>query len=133
MTAKTSAQLKAAFPEQNPADFIVDLVDSMAGSAAGVTASPAELNILDGVTATTAEINKLSGSGAVVASGTAGTTVAAIVPTFTLNDPGITPNGALTIADGSTPTVSELLEYCEELNAKIAALSALLDAFGISA
>lgn len=35
--------------------------------------------------------------------------------TYTSNDPGITPDGAVTIADGSTPTVAELLELCEEI------------------
>lgn len=33
-----------------------------------------------------------------------------------------TPNGAVTIANSATPTVTELLEFCVELNAKIAAL-----------
>ncbi len=47
-----------------------------------------------------------------------------IAVTYTTNDPGITPDGAITIADGSTPTVDELLEFCEELNAAIAALDA---------
>lgn len=35
--------------------------------------------------------------------------------TYSANDPGITPDGAVTIADGSTPTVAELLEFCEEI------------------
>lgn len=35
--------------------------------------------------------------------------------TYTTNDPTITPDGAVTIADGSTPTVAELLEFCEEI------------------
>jgi len=34
--------------------------------------------------------------------------------TYTANDPSITPDGAVTVADGSTPTVSELLELAEE-------------------
>lgn len=38
-----------------------------------------------------------------------------------------TANGAITIADTSTPTVVELLEYCTELNAKIIAIQAALD------
>lgn len=33
-------------------------------------------------------------------------------------------NGAVTIANAATPTAAELLEYCTELNAKIAALGA---------
>jgi hypothetical protein len=39
--------------------------------------------------------------------------------TFTTDDPAITPDGSVTIADGDTPTVNELLEYCEELNDQI--------------
>lgn len=38
-----------------------------------------------------------------------------------------TPNGAVVIANTATPTVVELLEYCTELNAKIAAITAALD------
>lgn len=34
---------------------------------------------------------------------------------YTANDPTITPDGSITIADGSTPTVAELLEFCEEI------------------
>lgn len=37
-----------------------------------------------------------------------------------------TPNGSLTIANAATPTVTELLEFCVELKAKVdAAVSAL--------
>jgi len=42
--------------------------------------------------------------------------------TYSSNDPSIVPDGAITIADGSTPTVAELLEFCEELNAALEAL-----------
>ena len=35
-----------------------------------------------------------------------------------------TPDGAVTIANAATPTVSELLELCMELKAKIDALTA---------
>jgi hypothetical protein len=47
-------------------------------------------------------------------------TSAAITVTYTTDDPAITPDAALTIADGDTPTVNELLEYCEELNDQLA-------------
>lgn len=33
-----------------------------------------------------------------------------------------TANGSVTIADASTPTVAELLEYCRELEAKVEAV-----------
>lgn len=63
-----------------------------------------------------------------------------IAITYTTGDPSITPDGAITIANGATPTVDELLEFCVELNAAIAALdtkiAAVIDALegaGISA
>ena len=37
---------------------------------------------------------------------------------YSSNDPSIVPDGAVTIADGSSPSVAELLELCEELLAK---------------
>lgn len=54
--------------------------------------------------------------------GTVNTGVAPVTVTYTASNPNITPNGAVTIANGGTPTVAELLEFCVELNAKIAAL-----------
>lgn len=39
-----------------------------------------------------------------------------------------TPNGATTIANAATPTVAELLEFCVENRAKIAAIIAALKA-----
>lgn len=41
-----------------------------------------------------------------------------------------TPNGAVVIANTATPTVVELLEYCTELNTKLAALIAAQQAAG---
>ncbi len=38
-----------------------------------------------------------------------------------------TVDGAVTIANAATPTVAELLAYCTELNAKVAAITAALD------
>lgn len=55
----------------------------------------------------------LAGQTAVTATATTGT-----LPTA---------NGAVTIANAATPTVAELLEYCTELNAKIAAIQGALD------
>lgn len=97
-----------------------------------------------GQTATADEINKLSGAGAIIASGTQVSNIADadndIAITYSANDPAITTDGAITIADGSTPTVSELLEFCEELNDAITALDtklnsvlAALEAFDIAA
>lgn len=49
-----------------------------------------------------------------------------VTVTYTTGNPSITPDGEVTIADGATPTVAELLEFCVELNAKI---DAILEAF----
>ena len=38
---------------------------------------------------------------------------------YTINDPAITPDGTITIADGSAATVAELLEFCEEIVAML--------------
>ncbi len=57
--------------------------------------------------------------------------VSAVAITYTTNDPEVTPNGAVTVADGDTPTVSELLELVEELNAKITALNGVMAAYGL--
>lgn len=85
------------------------------------------------VTATAAELNKLASAGAAVPSGTQASNIAEIVITYTANDPSITADGAVTVADGSTPTVSELLELVEELLANQNAIIAALEAFGIAA
>lgn len=42
-----------------------------------------------------------------------------------------TPVGTLTIANSTTPTVVELLEYCDELRGNIASLEAVLLAAGL--
>jgi len=60
-------------------------------------------------------------------------TVAKVAITYTANDPTITTDEAITIADGSAPTVAELLEFCEELNDQMALVVAALDAAGITA
>lgn len=96
-----------------------------------VTASAAELNILDGVTASAAELNLLAGAGAQVASGSPASNIAAVSIGYSAGTPVITPDGAVTISDGGTPTVNELLELCVELNTKVTALSSALQTFGI--
>ncbi len=42
-----------------------------------------------------------------------------VTPTFTLNNPNVTPDGLITIANGTTPTVAELQIWCIELNAQV--------------
>lgn len=59
------------------------------------------------------------------------TAISAVAITYTLNDPSITTSGAVTVANGSVPTVAELLELCEELNAKLTAINAVLAAYGM--
>jgi len=39
--------------------------------------------------------------------------------------------GSLTIANSATPTVTELLDFCEELHAKQDAILAMLEAHGL--
>lgn len=51
----------------------------------------------------------------------------AVAVTWTAANPNITPDGAITIANGGTPTVAELQQFCVELNAKIAAIIVALD------
>lgn len=53
--------------------------------------------------------------------GTVNSGVAPVTITYTTGS-GPTPDGAVTVANSATPTVTELLEICVELNAKIAAL-----------
>lgn len=48
--------------------------------------------------------------------------------TWTLNDPGGTPDGAITIADGDAITAAETAEFLEEVEAGFAALSAKINA-----
>jgi len=84
----------------------IDITGALKIAGTQVTASAAELNILDGVTATTAELNKLAGSGAVVASGTQASHIA-------------DPTGGTTVD--------------AEARAAIAAILDALEAFGIVA
>jgi len=71
--------------------------------------------------------------GTITDDGTQASAISTLAITYTGNDPSITANGALTIADGSTPTVAELLEFCEELKAQTNALAAALRGVGIIA
>lgn len=47
--------------------------------------------------------------------------------TFTAANPNLTPDGAVTIANGGTPTVVELQHFCLELNEKLNAIINALD------
>lgn len=50
---------------------------------------------------------------------------------YTANNPLITPDGEVTVADGSAPTVDELLEICVELASELANTKAVLKAHGL--
>lgn len=56
--------------------------------------------------------------------------VADIVVTYTAGSAPAA-SGALTIANSATPTVVELLDFCEELNAKVKALCDIVEAHGL--
>lgn len=64
--------------------------------------------------------------------GTRQSLVADIVVTYTAGSAPAA-SGALTIANSATPTVTELLDFCEELNAKVKALADVLEAHGLMA
>ncbi|MCB0190637.1 MAG: Head fiber protein [Anaerolineae bacterium] len=74
---------------------------------------------------------QIASGGMITNAGTQASAIDDIALTYTSNDPSITPNGAVTIADGGTPTVDELLEYCEELQANQNAILAVLRGAGL--
>ena len=56
--------------------------------------------------------------------------VADITVTYTAGSaPAV--DGAITVANSATPTVVELLEFCEELKTKVNALADILEAHGL--
>lgn len=58
--------------------------------------------------------------------------VADLVVTYTAGSAPAA-GGSLTIANSATPTVVELLDFCEELNAKVKALCDIVEAHGLMA
>lgn len=64
--------------------------------------------------------------------GTRQALVADIVVTYTAGSAPAA-GGSLTIANSATPTVVELLDFCEELNAKVKAVCDVLEAHGLMA
>ena len=75
----------------------------------------------------------IASGGTITAAGTQASAIDDIVITYTANDPSITPNQAVTVADGDAPTVVELLELCEELIANQNALIDVLQGAGLMA
>lgn len=76
---------------------------------------------------------EIQGGGAITIDGSQASAIADMITTYSSNDPSITPDGTITVADGGTPTVDELLEFCEELSAKLDAVLAALRGAGIIA
>lgn len=74
-----------------------------------------------------------SGSEGTAAAGTQAADPGDVAITYSSNDPSITPDGAVTVADGSAATAAELLELCEEIMAVQRAIVDALQAFGIMA
>ena len=63
-------------------------------------------------------------SSGLLPSAVAAPTSAIIAITYTTNDPTVTTNGAITIADGAAITVVETVEFLEELNDQVSLLAA---------
>ena len=63
--------------------------------------------------------------------GEAQTLLADLSITYTTDDPGLTTGDALTVADGDTPTVAELLQGVHDLQAKVNAVIDILEAHGL--
>lgn len=76
---------------------------------------------------------RVASGGQITAAGTQAAVLADVAITWTSNGPGITPNSAVTIANGNTPTVVELQELCVEINAKVSAIIDALQGAGIVA
>ena len=77
-------------------------------------------------------ISVTNGSGSITLAIDSDTAIANITTTATSGTLP-TPDGSVTIADASTPTVAELLEYCVELEAKLEAALAALRTVGVIA
>lgn len=75
----------------------------------------------------------IAAGGKLTAAGSQASAIGDIAVTYSSNDPEITPDGAITVADGSGATAAELLEFCEELRANQNAILAALRGVGIVA
>ena len=113
---------------------------AVAYGGTGLTSTPANGQVLIGngtgyalatLTAGTG-ISVTNGSGTITLAIDSDTAIANITTTATSGTLP-TPDGSVTIADASTPTVAELLEYCVELEAKLEAALAALRTVGVIA
>ena len=76
---------------------------------------------------------QIASGGSITAAGTQATVLADVAITWSSNNPSITPNSAVTIANGTVPTVAELQELAVEINAKVSAIIDALQGAGIVA
>ena len=95
------------------------------GNSTGSTLSKATLTAGTGISVT-------NGSGAITLAINSTTAIADITTAATAGSLP-TADGSVTIADAAAPTVSELLEYCVELEAKLEAALAALRTVGVIA
>ncbi len=76
---------------------------------------------------------RMAAGGKISAAGTQATHLADVAITWTSNAPSFTADDAVTISNGTVPTVAELLQLSLELNAKISAILNALEGAGIVA
>ncbi len=98
------------------------------GTTLGVTGAATFSNDVKIASGHTLKVNNISVVGAQQ------TAVTPIAITWSANTPATyaSPTGALTISDGSVPTVVELVKYCNELRKNIVDLQAVLHAHGLT-
>ena len=113
---------------------------AVAYGGTGLTSTPTNGQVLIGNGTGYALATLTAGTGIAVTNGSGSITLAidsdtAIADITTTATSGTlpTPDGSVTIADASTPTVAELLEYCVELEAKLEAALAALRTVGVIA
>lgn len=116
-TAAAGKALVAAGSTQNITELHPTTLYLGSGAGTAVTASAAELNILDNATVSVTELNKLTGAGTLVASGTKASHIAAYVITAT------------TTATTEVAVVNDLTA----LTGKIDLILSALEAFNITA
>lgn len=76
---------------------------------------------------------RVDSGGSITNAGTQASAISDLTITYSANDPSITADGAVTVADGSVPTVAELLELTEELMSQTNNILAALRGVGIIA
>ena len=75
----------------------------------------------------------IESGGSITDDGTQASAISDLTITYTAGTPSHTLTGTLTIAQGGTPTVDELLEFCEELKTQTNGILAAMRGVGILA